>query len=128
MTIRLLATTLAAIAVSTAAQALEFKPYSASGFKAAQAAGQPILVDVHATWCPTCKAQNAVLQKIKDKPEYKDVTVFRVDFDDQKSAVRGFGASQQSTLIAFKGDKETGRSVGATKAAAIESLIASATK
>jgi len=127
MKIRLLAT-LAALVVSTAAYALDTKPYDAAAFKAAQKAGEATLVHVHAPWCPTCKAQESALDKIKDEPAVKDVVVFRVDFDNQKDAVRAFRATSQSTLIAFKGEKETGRSVGAITTKAIEKLIATATK
>jgi hypothetical protein len=46
-----------------------------------------------------------------------------VDFDDQKDAVKSFGVRTQSTLIAFKGDKETGRSVGDTNRSSIAALL-----
>src|SRR4051794_18915025 len=39
-------------------------PFSAAAFKAAQAAGNPILVEIHADWCPTCKAQVPILDKL----------------------------------------------------------------
>jgi hypothetical protein len=48
---------------------------------------------------------------------------FVVDFDTQKEAVKFFGARMQSTLIAFKGATETGRSVGDTDAASIAALL-----
>jgi thioredoxin 1 len=69
-----------------------------------------------------------VLDKLKDKPDYAAVTVFLVDFDNDAAALKAFGVNQQSTLIAFKGVTETGRSAGATKADAIEALLISATK
>jgi thiol-disulfide isomerase/thioredoxin len=106
-----------------AALAFQTKPYDAAAFKAAQAAGAPILLHVFAPWCPTCKAQEQVLNSIKDKPDYDKVTIFRVDYDNEPDVVQGFDARSQSTLIAFKGGKETGRSVGDTSAAAIESLL-----
>ena len=40
--------------------ALEFNPYSADEFQAAQAAGEPVLIDIHADWCSTCQAQRRV--------------------------------------------------------------------
>ena len=49
-----------------------------------------------------------------------------VDFDSQKDAVRRFGAPMQSTLIAFKGGRETGRSVGDTNPQSIAALLAKA--
>ena len=52
--------------------------------------------------------------------------MFKVDFDTQKDDVRAFKATSQSTLIAFKGDAETARSVGDTNPASIATLVKSA--
>jgi thioredoxin 1 len=97
-------------------------------FAAAQQANRPILVDITASWCPTCRAQKPVIDSLAAKPEFKDLTIFEVDFDAQKGVVRAFAAQSQSTLIAFKGKRETGRSVGETQAASIETLVRSALK
>ncbi|MBL8590661.1 MAG: thioredoxin family protein [Methylobacteriaceae bacterium] len=115
----------AAIVIAAPAVAFDAKPYDQKSFEAAQAAGKSILVEVHADWCPTCKAQKPILGSLAKKPEFKNVTAFRVDFDGQKDALKTFAAQRQSTLIVFKGKTETGRSVGSTDAAAIEKLIAS---
>lgn len=98
-------------------------PFSQDAFKAAQAAGQPILVEVHADWCPTCKAQTPIIDALKADPKFAKLRVFRVDFDQQKQIVRALGAQAQSTLIVFKGATEVGRSVGDTRRASIESLV-----
>ena len=101
--------------LSQPASAATAVPFSAEAFKAAQAAGSPILVEIHADWCPTCKAQNPILDKLTAEPKFRDLKVFRVDFDAMKPVVREFGAQMQSTLIVFKGAAEQGRSVGDTK-------------
>jgi thiol-disulfide isomerase/thioredoxin len=98
-------------------------PYTADAFKAAQAAGAPILVEIHAVWCPTCKAQKPILDKLTADPKFKDLKIFRVDFDSMKPVVHEFGANMQSTLIVFKGATEEGRSVGDTKEASIAALL-----
>jgi len=49
--------------------------------------------------------------------------VLHVDFDSQKDALKTFSVSKQSTLIVFKGTKETGRSTGDTTSAGIEKLL-----
>lgn len=117
-----------AFVAASAAHAFEAKPYDDAAFKAAQAAGSPILVHVTAPWCPTCKAQHAALDGINKNADYAKVAVFDVDFDSQKDTLKAFKANSQSTLIAFKGSSETGRLVGATQAAAIEDLIKSSLK
>lgn len=101
-------------------------PYSPAALAEAQSSGKPILVEVFAPWCPTCKAQNAVLETLRSDARFKDLIRLRVDFDNQKDDVRALGANMQSTLIVYKGESEVGRLVGETDPAAIEALLAKA--
>jgi thioredoxin 1 len=103
--------------------AIETKPFTADDFAAAQKAGKPIFVDVHASWCPICAKQKPILSELTADPKFKNLVFFVVDFDSQKDAVRAFGVRMQSTLIAFKGEHETGRSVGDTDRASIAALL-----
>jgi thiol-disulfide isomerase/thioredoxin len=105
------------------AHAATVEPFSAPAFEAAQKQGRPILVDVYADWCPVCRAQNQALSGILAKPDFKQVAVFRINFDAQQDAWRQFVVRRQSTLIAFHGRKEVGRSVAATDSASIEQLL-----
>ena len=119
----LFATLAAATAVVAPAYATETKAFDPASFDAAQKAGKPILVAIHASWCPTCKAQRPILSDLMAEPKFKDLVYFVVDFDSQKDAVKFFGARMQSTLIAFKGMTETGRSVGDTERSSIAALL-----
>jgi thioredoxin 1 len=103
--------------------ATETRAFDQKVFAEAQKAGKPIFIGVHASWCPTCKAQDPILSELMSTPKFKDLVYFVVDFDGQKDAVKSFGVRTQSTLIAFKGDKETGRSVGDTNRASIAALL-----
>ena len=118
---------LAAIAANAAPIALAFatetRTFDAVSFAATQKAGKPILVAIHASWCPTCAAQRPILSELMAEPKFKDLIYFVVDFDTQKDAVKFFGARMQSTLIAFKGVTETGRSVGDTERSSIAALL-----
>jgi thioredoxin len=109
---------------STRGIAAEKADYSATAFDAAQKAGKSILVEIHAPWCPTCRAQAPILSELESESKYAGLVVFHVDFDTQKNAVRRFGARMQSTLVAFKGGAETGRSVGDTNPDSIAALLA----
>jgi len=123
---RLLLVASALLLAFPSALAAKEMAFSNEAFEKAQASGAPILVDIFATWCPTCRAQQPVLEKLEADPKYKDLKVFQIDFDRQSETVRAFGANKQSTLIVFRGDKETGRSVGVTDPAAIAALLGSA--
>ena len=113
----------ALLAGSITARAAEEKPFTQQAFEAAQAQGKSILVETHASWCPTCQAQKPILARLFAEPKFKDLAVFRVDFDSQKAEVRRFRATVQSTLIAFKGNEEVARSVGDTQPDSIADLL-----
>lgn len=119
----LLATGLAAaVGVQAATQQL----WDKAAFDAAQAAGKPILVAVHAPWCPICAKQVPILGELAKDPAFKDMVMMTVDFDSQKPIVVAFGVQKQSTLIVIRGKTEVARSTGETNAAAIRALLAKA--
>jgi thioredoxin 1 len=119
----LVATVAASSALVVPTFATETKTFDPQSFAAAQEAGKPILVAIHASWCPTCKAQKPILSELMAEPKFKSLVYFIVDFDSQKDAVKYFGARVQSTLIAYKGATETGRSVGDTERGSIAALL-----
>ncbi len=100
--------------------------YEAAAFDTARKAGKPVLVEVTAPWCPTCKAQKPILADLRAMPKFKDLQVFEVDFDSQKDALRALGVQSQSTLVVFRGGKEVGRSTGDTRKDSIEALLSKA--
>jgi thioredoxin 1 len=113
----------AALALGSVASAMESTPFDQQKFAAAQEAGKPILVEVYAPWCPTCRAQAKVLAKLWSEPRFGEFVAFKIDFDSQKDLLRRFNARVQSTLIVFKGRNETGRASGITDEAAIAALL-----
>jgi thiol-disulfide isomerase/thioredoxin len=113
----------AALVGALPASAAEWKPFTQADFAAAQKDGKSILVDIFAAWCPVCRAQNPILTQLTRAPKFADMVVFKIDFDDQKDAVRAVKATAQSTLIVYKGETEKGRTVGDTNPASIEALL-----
>lgn len=100
---------LAAALVSTAASATDMRPFDQAAFQTAQRQNRPIVVFVHAPWCPVCRQQLKTIDKVSATPAYKNLIVFRIDYDTQKPLWQRFGATQQSTLIAYHGKRETAR-------------------
>ncbi len=64
-----------------------------------------------------------ILSKLEGEPRFANLNVFHVDFDSQKDVLKALNVQKQSTLIVFKGGKETGRSTGATDPVSIEELL-----
>ena len=119
----ILATAALAAASSLPARAAAQR-FTQAAFEAAQAAGKPILVEVTAPWCPTCRAQQPILQRLTAEPRFRDLVFLSVDFDSQKDVLRTLNVQGQSTLVVFKGRQEVGRSAGDTNAASIAALVA----
>lgn len=105
------------------AMAGDIKPFNQQDFDTLTTAGKPVVLDISATWCPTCKAQKPIIDGLMKQPAYKDITLMTIDFDSAKPTLKKFKVNMQSTLVAFKGVNEVGRSVGDTTPAGLEGLI-----
>ena len=105
------------------AMAGEIKLYDQKLFDQLAHSAKPVVLAIHAPWCPTCKAQKPILSALMAAPAYKDVTMMTIDFDSQKPLLSKYKVGMQSTIVAFKGGKEVGRSVGDTSHDGIERLI-----
>ena len=123
LTRRIVLTLAACAALATPGFAADKKPFDAAEFDAAIKAGKSVFVEVHAPWCPNCVKQGPILSELQSQDKFKGLTVFKVDFDSQKDALRKLNVQVQSTLISFKGGKETARATGITDKAAIEKIL-----
>lgn len=112
---------LATVALS---HALEIKPYTAAALAQAQKANKPVAIHFHADWCPTCRAQEQVLNKFKTEPGL-DVTVLVANYDTEKDLKKRFSVRSQSTFIMLRGEQERYRLVGDTAPEAIRSALKS---
>ena len=99
------------------------EPFTQTRLDALNRSGQPVLIAIHADWCSTCKTQERVLQELLPQAEFKRITLLRMDFDQQKEAVRAFGVEYQSTLIVFKDGREVGRSTADQNPVRIAELL-----
>ncbi len=112
----------AVVLMATAAQA-EFKTFNKSEYDAAMGSGKTVVVDFHASWCPTCKKQEPVLNEIVRMKGFENVVAFKADYDQEKDLKKTLNVSKQSTIVVFKGGKEIGRSTGSTAKDDLKQLI-----
>lgn len=106
-------------AAPAAAAALVSEPFTEARFKELQAGDGLVLVDVSATWCPTCRAQKLVLAQFQQQHPEVALTVLNVDFDDQKEWVKHFKVPRQSTLALYEGSEQVWFAVAEQREAAI---------
>ncbi len=111
------------ILVATLTFAAEIRPFDQATFDALRAANKPVLIDVHADWCPTCKRQEPLIAALIASPEFKDFTVLKVNFDTQKDVRAKLHVEQQSTLIVFRGKQEVARTTGDTNKESIAATL-----
>jgi thioredoxin 1 len=122
--IRIVLATALALA-SSLTHALTVAPYTPAALAAAQQAGEPVVLHFHASWCPTCRAQDKVFDALKADPSLK-VTLMEVDYDKEKAFEKQMHVTAQSTLIVFHGATERSRSTGETDPARLKSTLQSA--
>lgn len=116
----------ALIAIAAPALAQPIQPFSFAALHAAQASGRPVLVDVFAPWCPTCRAQAPTIDSLAKDPGFGALTILRLDFDHQLAERKALGVREQSTLVAFHGAKEVGRVIGITDPVQLRAFARSA--
>ncbi len=113
------------MSVAALAHALDIQPYTAGALAEAQKADKPVALHFHADWCPTCKAQEKVLQTLKAEPGL-DLTVLVANYDTEKALKQRFNIRGQSTFVVLRGQQERGRVVGETTPAGIRSVLKTA--
>ncbi|MFL6695696.1 MAG: thioredoxin family protein [Vitreoscilla sp.] len=108
--------------VSSLSQALTVVPYTPAALAAAQKAGEPVVLHFHASWCPTCRAQDKAFDALKADPSLK-LTLMEVDYDQEKALEKQLHVTAQSTLIVLHGAAERSRSTGETDPARLKSTL-----
>lgn len=100
--------------------------YTAAVLAEAKSSGKPYLLDFYATWCTTCRAQDAMIKRLQtENAKYDAITIIRVDWDDAASRplINANKVARRSTLILFKGENEIDRVVAKTSKSDISGLL-----
>ena len=90
------------------AHALEVVPYTPEALVAAQKAGKPVALQFHANWCSSCRAQDAAFNSFKDDASLP-ITLFVADYDNVRDLRMQLRVASQSTVIVYRGTKQTAR-------------------
>ncbi|MBR2334705.1 MAG: thioredoxin [Clostridia bacterium] len=75
------------------------------------------LVDFYADWCGPCRMVSPIVDEIAE--ERSDITVGKVNVDDENALAMKYGVMSIPTLVVFKDGKEAARIVGARPKVAI---------
>lgn len=91
--------------------------------QAAIKAGENVMIDCFATWCPPCKALKPVLQKIYGTNKFPDVHIYAVDVDEAEELSAHLRIQSLPTLVFFAGGKEISRTSGFNGESWLSNLI-----
>jgi thioredoxin 1 len=108
------------------ALALMIIPYTGTELDSLAASGKPYVINFHATWCPTCAAQQRVLDALQsESAAYADIPILRVDWDTYGNSdlARSLAIPRRSTLVLMRGTTELGRLVAETRKERIAALL-----
>lgn len=94
---------------ATPAAAKDFSAYDKAKLEAAIQSGGPVVVHVHAEWCPICRRQVTVLDGIFKDPALAKFQTVRVNYDRDREFVTAFKVKRQANILVFKGGKEAAR-------------------
>jgi len=104
-----------ALYLGAGAVSREAERFTPQRFSSLQAQDALILVEIHATWCVTCRRQREIVRRYRAAHPGVDLVLLSIDFDTQKSAVEALGARYQSTLAVYRGRERRWYAVGETR-------------
>lgn len=85
------------------------------------AEGKPVLVDFYADWCGPCRMVAPFIEEIAE--ERPDVTVGKINVDDQPELASAFGVATIPTLLVIKDGKVVKQTSGARPKAQILAML-----
>ena len=84
-------------------------------------ANKTVLLDFYADWCGPCRMVSPIVDEIAN--ERADVTVGKINVDNEPELAEAFGVVSIPTLVVMKDGKVTNQSAGARPKAQILAML-----
>lgn len=102
-----------------------WEDYSPARFEELMARGEPVLVEIYASWCPTCLLQHRALETLHEEGRATQIRAIRVDFEGDAGFVQRHGFNSTGMLVIFRNGRETARATGLVTPEKINAYIES---
>ena len=79
------------------------------------------VIDFWAPWCMPCKMLSPIVDEVAE--EMQDITIGKVNIDEQQELARQFGIMSIPTLVVLQDGKEVNRSAGFITKQAIKDML-----
>lgn len=101
-----------------------WEEYSPDRFAELMARDEPVLVEIYASWCPTCLLQHKAFEALQATTDAPQIRSVRVDFDRDTDFIKAHGYSATGLLVIFRRGQVAVEASGLVTADAIERFIA----
>lgn len=89
-----------------------WEDYEQSRFEDLMQRSEPVLVEIYASWCPTCLLQHKAFETLHEENRAPMIRAIRVDFDRDQAFIHANGFQSTGLLVLFKNGKEVARASG----------------
>jgi thioredoxin len=86
---------------------------------------RPVVVDIWAPWCMPCRAMSPALERVSKQYDGQ-VDLWKINADEHPELARSLNVMSIPTLIAFQGQQEISRAIGAQNEGGITSFFEAA--
>lgn len=100
-----------------------WEDYSASRFADLMARDEPVLVEIYASWCPTCLLQHRAFEDLQTQGAAPTIRAVRVDYDRDEAFVKAHGFKGTGTLVVFRGGRPIAQAAGLVTPEKIRAFI-----
>ena len=100
-----------------------WEEYATPRFEELMARGEPMLVEVYASWCPTCLLQHKALETLHEEGRGPQIRAIRVDFERDADFINKYGFRSTGTMVLFNDGREVVRQAGLVTPEKIEAFL-----
>jgi len=100
-----------------------WEEYDHAKFEERLAAGEPMMVEVYASWCPTCLKQHEAFEELDKAGKAPEIRAIRVDFDRDIAFRNKYDLHYTGTLMLFKDGDYIAEGPGLTSAKQIADFV-----